>query len=155
MDIENILNKFEQNYKTLSSSEENALAQFINAFEKYVAKIYPIIKIMKKHELYFTHPDLPNIYTIHGPIIGRNKYDSYIYIYDENGFVQQINYNNDNQSSDRMPFRIFAKGCDIKFAYRGIKHIIPRLYEIIKIEEGKINTLTSLTQNFSEELNNL
>lgn len=125
MSIEESITLFNDSYPALTKEKDELIKQITSIFEKKLDEIRPIINLMKEKDLYFFHPDLKNLSTTHGVILGRNRNNnSEIYVFNGNHFLQKVDAHNDKVlDSASIPIRNFFRLCDLDFAINGIDHV--------------------------------
>ncbi|MDR0325890.1 MAG: hypothetical protein LBI19_07350 [Oscillospiraceae bacterium] len=138
----------DEQYAEMSARRIKAAAKLAEEFKKMYEAAEPIMQVMRKHSMYYRHPDLdPRYKTTHGPIVGRNDGLSELYYFDGH-FVNCINARDGKPAEpDPLHVELFCQICDEEFALRGLQWIFTCSDEIISGEKRKAERLEEYAQD--------
>ena len=140
---------FDKKFPELTSAWDKATESFHKEFMNTYYDMLPIIDVMKKHSVYFTHPDLPdNIRSPHGPIIARNRFNaSEIFVLIDDVQVCSVRAHDGEINEDEriMILGDLVSRLDHKFAWKGLQSLHSRLDVVLSSEAECIAVLADLT----------
>ncbi len=128
---------FDKRYSELRSQQEEAAKEFMREFKRLYQRALPLIEVIAKRGLYFRHPSLKGIRTIHGPIVAhKDGSGSDIFVFDGSCIIQVNTYSDELIRANRYALERYDPNFDKQFAMDGISSLFSYVEDVIKDGES-------------------
>jgi hypothetical protein len=151
MNYEQLAQKFDGEFQQIYTVEKDLRVKVIVEIIKKIDEIWPVVQVLKKNNVYFTHPELHDVKTIHGVIIGVNhKNFSEIYVSYDKHYVYKVHPHDDTLDKTGILINRFLEHANLDFAYKGIISAMNRPNEVLNGIEEKMKKYEQILQDLTK-----